>query len=136
MTIFQWEPKLELGIDLIDQQHKQLLSYANSFFIQHCSGNAQQSARESIAFLQQYILYHFQAEEAFQVECSYPSYRSHQAQHSFLAMQVKAHQVRLEASDFAPDSIEAFYRFFMGWISNHIMEDDLAFALFYKAHKG
>ncbi len=33
MVIFPWEPKLEFGIDLLDQQHRELIKVINTFFI-------------------------------------------------------------------------------------------------------
>lgn len=31
MVIFSWEPKLELGIELLDRQHRELIKAINAF---------------------------------------------------------------------------------------------------------
>lgn len=133
MLIFNWDDTLELGIALIDQQHKNIISRANTFFISYKAGNPGQRLLECLSFLEQYVQYHFQAEEAFQVECRYPDYRSHQAQHSILTMQFKFHATQLKASSFSPETIDAFYGFLREWIIGHILTEDSRFAVFYRS---
>lgn len=135
MTIFKWDSSLESGIELVDSQHKQIFEAANAFFISYKCGNASKKAQDSLAFLEQYILYHFQAEEAFQSEIGYPKYREHQAYHEYLATQVKFHAVNLGTSDFAQEAIDAFRCFICEWIVKHILEDDLDFSCYYRQIK-
>lgn len=136
MNIFKWDKKLEFGIELIDNQHKEIIEHVNAFLIAYKCGNAQEKTKECLSFLAQYILYHFQSEEAFQVECGYPGYRDHQARHSYLATQVKFHTVNIEAANFSLESVKAFYDFLNSWIIDHIMTEDMALAIYYKNSKG
>lgn len=126
-VIFSWNEELTTGIELIDNQHKQLLKLANSFFIQHKCGQ-HDHAEDSLRFLLQYIQYHFQAEEAYQVECSYAKYRAHQAIHDALAVEVKIYAVRLRSSHFSDEELDRFYTFFTSWIKDHVFCEDLDFA--------
>lgn len=132
MLIFNWDAELDTGIELIDQQHKNLINHANTFFISFKAGNPKQRLLECLSFLEQYILFHFQAEEAFQVECHYPGYRDHQALHSGLKMQFKFHSTQLEESSFSEDRVETFYHFLRDWIIGHILGEDKKFAAFYR----
>lgn len=135
VNIFKWDLKLESGIELIDSQHREIIAHVNTFLIAYKCGNAQEKTKECLNFLKQYILYHFQSEEAFQVECGYPSYRDHQARHSYLATQVKFHTVTIEMSGFSLESVTAFHDFMSDWIINHIMLEDMTFANYYKDNK-
>ncbi|MEG0541414.1 MAG: hemerythrin family protein [Angelakisella sp.] len=135
MNILRWDKKLELGVALIDNQHKELLEQANALLIAFKCGDGCKKTKECLDFLNQYILYHFQAEEAFQVECNYPVYREHQAKHSYLATQVKFHTVGVEAADFSPESITDFYDFFAEWIIAHVLQEDMEFAIYYKSQR-
>lgn len=132
MLIFNWDDDLDLGIELIDQQHKQIISKANTFFISYKAGHPSQRLQDCLSFLEQYVLYHFQAEEAFQVECGYPEYRSHQAQHSMLKMQFKFHATQLNAAAFSGERVDAFYGFLREWIIGHILSEDKSFASYYR----
>lgn len=135
MNIFKWDSKLESGIELIDSQHKEILAHVNAFLIAYKCGETHKKTQECLDFLKNYILYHFQSEEAFQVDCGYPGYRDHQARHSYLATQVKFHTVNIESSDFSLDSVKAFYDFMNSWIIDHILVEDMAFVSYYKNSK-
>lgn len=133
MLIFNWDPRLELGIELIDTQHKNIISHANTFFISYKGGNPGQRLRECLSFLEQYVLYHFQAEEAFQVECGYPGYLEHRAEHASLKMQFRFQGTKLNSSGFSRESIDGFYDFMRNWVSDHILNEDMRFASYYRA---
>lgn len=135
MVIFKWEKKLEVGIALIDGQHKKIIESANAFFISYKCGDAHTKTAECLSFLEQYVLYHFQAEEAFQVDCGYPDYRTHQAAHNSLSTQVKFHATKLLDSQFAQEDIDSFHTFITDWIVTHILEEDTRFADYYLTAK-
>lgn len=132
MVIFSWEPKLELGSELLDRQHRELIKAINAFFISYKCRDDIQKVSECLDFLNHYTLYHFQAEEAFQVRYDYPLYRDHQAKHNYLGTQLKFHSTALEASRFAPEKMDDFHKYLQTWILEHILEDDLKFAEFVK----
>lgn len=131
MVIFQWNKDLECGIELLDKQHKELIERANTFFIRFKCGQGISAAKECLAFLQQYILYHFQSEEAFMVDCGYPKYRPHQAIHKGVAKEVQFRTVKMEDSGFAPEEVASFYTFLCNWIKDHILVHDLEFSRYY-----
>lgn len=132
MQIIKWDKKLETGIELLDKQHKKIIEAANSFFIsQKCKDNLE-NTNKCLNFLEQYVLYHFQAEEAFQVECNYESYREHQAKHNILSTELKFLAVKLRSSEFSSEHEQEFYEFLNTWIFGHILTEDRKFAIFYK----
>lgn len=135
MVIFQWNKDLEGGIALVDNQHRQLIETANTFFIRYKCGHGDSAAAECLGFLEQYILYHFQTEEAFMTECAYPNYRPHQALHDAVSKEVKFRAVRLADSGFAPEGVADFYWFVCNWIRDHILVHDLEFSRFYHNFK-
>lgn len=134
MVIFPWDKNLEIGVQLIDEQHKQLLESVNAFFISYKCGNPHAHVRDCLAFLQRFALYHFQAEEAFQVECGFPQYRSHQAKHKYIQTQIKFHATKLEASGFSKESVDEFHDFIHQSIIKHMTHEDVEFARYYREH--
>lgn len=133
MMIFKWSPILRTGIEMIDQQHKDIIEAADAFFIRKNSSQDIVALEECLAFLQQYILYHFQVEEAFQVQCKYPRYAAHCALHKDIATQLKFHAVKLKESHYKADEIESFNNFLFSWIEAHIFDEDMDFARHYRA---
>ncbi len=131
ILIFDWDNNLTIGIDLLDEQHKEIFNKANVFFIAYKGGEPTRRLMECLKFLEQYVLYHFHAEEAFQVESGYPQNRAHQAMHQALQMKFKFHVTALEISNFSRTSIDSFYIFLREWIGNHILIEDTKFAHYY-----
>lgn len=129
-----WEKDLETGIALLDQQHKTFMKHANQFVLRLRANRNQeeQAVKDEIAFLQQYILSHFQAEEAFMTDCDYAEFRMHQAEHKQLSFQVKAITTKMMA-DLSEASIMEFCNFIDAWLCSHIMKFDLEFARCYRA---
>ena len=134
IIIFQWHPELETGIELIDQQHKQIVQNCNTFFIRYKCRQGAAAIQDCLDFLQQYIQYHFQTEEAFQVECRYPGYRLHQALHKDLATRVKFFSVQLADTGYAEEVADGFYSFLIQWLQKHLMEEDRKFAACYRGY--
>lgn len=128
ILIFDWNPDLSIGIDLLDSQHKEIFEKANAFFIANKVGAPSKRLAECLEFLEQYVLYHFQAEEAFQAEKGYPKRREHQAMHQALLIQFKFHSTALYGSNFSQISIDGFYKFLREWIEAHILREDTKFA--------
>ena len=134
MLIFKWDKSLETGIPLLDNQHEQIFEHSNTFFIHIKCGRTGQSVRDCLDFLEQYVLFHFQTEEAFQVDTHYPLYRDHQAKHAAIATQVKFFYVRLQSTNYDATVVEEFRVFLSEWITNHILNEDRAFSIYYRAY--
>lgn len=132
MNIIPWKKELETGIKLIDEQHMEFIKRANAFFIKVRADRQKDAAREQLEFLQNYILYHFQAEETFQVESDYPGYLCHQAEHKSLVFKVKEMSIMLNTSNFSKESVDSFCAFITNWVITHILNYDLGFAKYYK----
>lgn len=132
MKIFRWSQNLESGIELIDKQHKKIFELANSLIIQEKFGSDAMNVPECLAFLGKYILYHFEAEEAFQSNYNYPKYRVHQAMHQVIATEFQFIMVKLTESNYNENEVTQFYQFFMTWIQNHILVEDTDFSTFFK----
>lgn len=133
MEIFIFDSTLKTGITLVDEQHKKLLEVANVFFIACEHDHAAENAPEALSFLEQYIQYHYGAEEAYMVDSKYPKYREHQAEHNYFATQLKFQAVRLQESGFSENSVNDFAEFFKGGIINHMLKDDFDFATYYRS---
>lgn len=134
-NILPWSHELETGIELIDSQHKEFLKNANKFIIKLRAEKEVDAAMEEIGFLQNYLLYHFQAEETFQFESGFDNYLKHQAEHKQLTFQVKEMSTKLKVNNFSSQSIDDFCAFINKWVMGHILNSDLEFARYYNSKK-
>ena len=134
MNIIRWHKDLESGIELVDTQHKDFFMNVNKFIIKARVEKNKMVVTEEIDFLINYLLYHFQTEEAFQVASEYPNYLNHQAAHKNLGFQVQEIILKLKINEFSREYIEIFYTFLMNWVEEHILKMDLDFCIYYKKY--
>lgn len=132
MRIYGWDKNLETGIELIDAHHMQFLIAVNKLIISQKCKNDRREVERLIQYLQHYIQFHFQAEEAYQVECNYSGFREHQAQHDTLSTQLRFFQVKLGSSKEDTNLLEEFKAFLFDWIHDHILQEDVTFAKAYR----
>ena len=82
----EWRNDLATGIDKIDTQHKELISRINLLFAACSKGKAKDEVKETLKFLQDYVVVHFGTEEDYMSKYSYPDMVDHKAKHkAFIA---------------------------------------------------
>jgi len=79
-----WTPDLALGVEAIDAQHRELFGRADALLGAVSRGTAAHETFEMLAFLGEYILDHFGAEERLMAEDGYPDLGRHRAEHAQL----------------------------------------------------
>ena len=77
----EFSDNLITGNEMIDSQHKELISKINDVLKSCEQSNDKLVAVKTLDFLEEYTEYHFSAEEALQREIEYPGYDKHKAQH-------------------------------------------------------
>lgn len=130
-----WRKELETGIGIVDEQHKEFLRRANKFVIIYLSGDKKKAVSEQLEFLQDYLMYHFQTEETFQIDSHYPLCGEHQAEHLHLKFQVGQMASMLAGKD-DEEAMQCFAEFVNDWFFKHVLDWDLKFAGYYNGLKG
>ncbi|MGD2079894.1 MAG: bacteriohemerythrin [Nitrospirota bacterium] len=77
----QWTQALSVGIDIIDEQHKELLEKINDLVEAIRSHTCKYKIGDVVKFLEDYVVFHFGEEEKFMIGFGYPGYEHHKAQH-------------------------------------------------------
>jgi hemerythrin len=127
MTIAHWSSRYETGIGLIDAQHQALFAAVNRLGEAFTTGTAGFQARESLDFLAQYAVDHFQAEEQFMKEMGFPGLEAHAVEHTHLLQEVCGLQDRLAQG--RPVTMEVTI-FLADWLKHHIHESDMGYVRF------
>ena len=122
IALVEWSQKLEFGLPVIDDQHKQLFDLAATF-----AGNGDEiRVMRTLATLSEYVKVHFRAEEEMLARLDYPELEAHQKLHAqFKEMLLKLlDNARQMTLDEIADEVQYLI---YGWFANHIMQADVAY---------
>ncbi|HIE55052.1 MAG TPA: hypothetical protein EYP90_07725, partial [Chromatiaceae bacterium] len=80
-----WQEGYNLGIPIIDEQHRAIVSTINTFYYFVNSGKAEQALQPTFVTLNEYTKTHFLTEEIILKEADYPELIIHLKLHSELS---------------------------------------------------
>jgi hemerythrin-like metal-binding protein len=121
-TLIEWGPELELGIPLLDAQHRSLIDLANRLFEELKRDKAGEEARRAVAELFAYSATHFADEEAFFERFNFPSRDRHASSHEAFIARAAEFEDRLTAG--SPAETAELLAFLQSWIRRHIARED------------
>jgi len=128
MAFMQWSGRLSVGIEVIDDQHKKLVSIVNRLYDAMKRGKGNDILSGILSELIEYTNYHFTTEETLMRDNAYPGYQAHKSSHSMLVEKVMDLDLDLKAGKFAL-SVQVF-NFLKDWLVNHIQREDKKYAPF------
>lgn len=117
-----WKDEYKVGIEKIDEQHRQLFDKIEQLLEIAKSGDKrsnQQKCMEIIDFLVDYTVFHFNTEEALQRERKYVSYAQHVKIHTEFKNTVQAYK-ELLGKDFTAKTLKSFIGTMLAWLVNHV----------------
>jgi hemerythrin-like metal-binding protein len=127
----EWDKKLEIGIDLIDQQHRSLVQLLNCTYtaLDQEVAASSQVIKELFKELMDYAVHHFESEERFMRENNYEELRSHAIEHVIFKEKVKSliSQWIRQGNQEAAVAISDFLKF---WIIDHVRNIDSKLKVF------
>lgn len=133
MTPLDWTDVLDIGLPVIDEQHKQLFAISNDLLSAMEKGEGEAILSDIFTRLRKYTEYHFSEEEAFMQKIGYPDFQEHAAEHSKLLVRVNVlRKTLLESGDITPDQAADFIS---DWIIGHIMHRDSEVGTYAKAQE-
>jgi hemerythrin len=130
MTEMVWTPDLSVGVDLIDEQHKQLIDKMNELdrAVRHSRGVPK--IIKTLDFLIEYTDYHFGTEEKNMLELAYPQYDYHRGQHAEFVNTLKNLEMDFEEEGATQALAESINTFMFNWLVKHIKTVDVQFGKF------
>ncbi|MFC5302458.1 bacteriohemerythrin [Azospira restricta] len=112
----------------IDAQHRRLFELAATF----ADGGDQIRMMKSLAILCDHVKTHFREEEEMMAACGFPGLDEHRRQHGEcrrMLVELLARAMTMSLDQIA-DEVQ---RLIHGWIYNHILTADCAYAVYLKA---
>lgn len=128
MTELQWRPRYELGIPLIDEQHKRIFFLLNQLQKAVTDRHAREEVEAILSGLMRQTSEHFHTEETFMKQMQFPGLEQHRVQHSKLLDGLFGLEARFKEGD---TSMAMLVTTFLGsWLRHHIHEGDRIYADF------
>lgn len=130
-NVLKWSSKYEMGISLIDNQHKKWFEYINKFLVA-LMNNDNENINDLLAGLLNYTEYHFGFEERYFEEFNYKAKEQHKALHENFKNEVKK-----AAVDFLKGKNISVYKMLISiieWVNNHVLVEDRAYSKLFKSH--
>jgi hemerythrin len=135
MKKIQWKDSLSVGIDAIDNQHKQWMEYFNNTAEAIASRQSQTQISKTLGFLIDYTETHFSMEEKFMSGSQYPALTEHKAKHDALRSTLSNLIRDFEDEGITAKLTEAVDTFLGNWLIQHIQEVDMKFGAYVKEKK-
>lgn len=121
---YNWDKSLETGNIIIDSQHKDIIEAINNLLDACSKGKGRSEVENTLKFLQDYVVKHFNDEEKLQIKSNYPDYKAHREKHE--AFKKVVNDITDEYNkDGASIQLVAKVNYSVaGWLIAHIKSED------------
>ncbi len=127
-----WNDNLSIGVDQIDNQHKELIGRIDGLFDACNNGKGKEEVLKVIDYLGAYVITHFSDEEGLQKKYGYPEYNSHKLLHTQFVKDFGILKDTLNKDGVTPMIIIKMNKLLIDWLLNHIKKTDKELAVFLK----
>ncbi len=125
----KFDDSLVTGNEMIDSQHKELISRINDLLVKADNKVDKVGAVKMLAHLDEYTDFHFSAEEKLQEEIEYPGIEEHKKKHEELRQTVKELRDMLEEEEGPTEAFVAqVNQKVVEWLYGHIQSFDRSVA--------
>lgn len=119
-----WKERYKIGVDLIDDQHKELFSILSNFIqtVQNDSPweEKMEKAKETMFFMNDYVVKHFDEEEKYQEEINYPYIEEHKLAHAKFKEGIQDYVNIFNQGGFTEEKMQEFSGKLMAWLIMHV----------------
>lgn len=122
-----WKEIYQLGIESIDEQHKMLFKKIEQLIGETEGQRRPEIYKQIIKFLKEYVVFHFQDEEAYFESIGYADAQEHKKQQRDLTAQVEKYAAQLEKSQYDFRVVKRFVGMLSAWLIYHVADEDLKY---------
>ncbi len=130
----QWRNSLSIGVEAIDNQHKELLARFDKLLSACQAGHGVEELSNVLSFLEEYVRIHFNDEEALQKLHRYPEYDAHRTEHLYFIEQLKKLRNEIHGAGASSHHVVETNNMLLKWLLNHISIEDVKIGAFIKAN--
>ena len=129
----QWEKTYEIGIPVVDSQHKRLFELVRELDQALQSGLRPRAIRDLLVALDQYKTRHFQIEERYMEETDYPGLAEQQQAHAFFTERFSRLQDDFDQAGLTPALVSSIQQELAEWLKAHVTGLDMQFGTYYRS---
>ena len=135
-----WKDKYKIGVELIDKQHEELFRRVSDF-TRTIRGEEDWNARldkvkETMLFMKDYVIDHFNEEEIYQEQINYPDIEIHKEAHAKFKEGIDNYVKIFEEEGFTEEKIQEFGGRLMDWLIMHVGNMDQKIGEYVKSKGG
>jgi hemerythrin len=131
-----WRDSLSIGVEDIDNQHKQLLSHFDQLLKACEAGKGLEELKRLLNFLDEYVVKHFKDEESIQRLRNYPGYEAHKKEHESFIARLKTLKQEIGVEGVALHHLMETNNLLLKWLINHISTVDVQLGTYLKTLAG
>ena len=131
-----WKEEYKIGVPLIDKQHEELFSRVTAFVETVQSdriwNEKMNKVNDTLEYMKDYVVTHFQEEEAYQKEIGYPEAEQHRKIHQDMISFIRMITMQNEINGCKEIVMQQFAARIVTWLVNHVVGEDHKVAEFTK----
>jgi hemerythrin len=127
---------MELGVPEIDSQHQELVNRLNSVISLGAKSVSSEETQRTLDFLGEYVIKHFNDEEALQRKSGYPKYEFHREQHQIFIRDYQKLKREFTSGGASVHFTLNLNNSIINWIVRHIKTVDVEFGKYYQSSQG
>ncbi|MFO0583822.1 MAG: hemerythrin family protein [Anaeromyxobacter sp.] len=120
----QWSAALAVGVDDIDEQHRELFRRAGELVVA-LKGGRRTDVGALVEYLGEYADRHFAAEEALMRETAYPGLERHRARHEEFRADLRRYVGEYERKGATPLVTLTLHNWLSDWLRGHVSTADV-----------
>jgi hemerythrin len=132
----QWTPDLKVGVEQIDDQHKELFRIIDELLEAMRLGRGKAEVARTLKFLETYAIEHFGLEERTMVAQRYPGYAGHKGEHEAFIRDFLELKKQHEENGATTGLVIEINNRVCAWLRNHIGRTDRALGAFLLSRPG
>ncbi|TGY98142.1 response regulator [Petralouisia muris] len=123
-----WQDRFNIGVDVIDKEHKKLFSILNKLFAsKRQDEKSRWACQEGIKYFREHAMKHFAEEEVYMASISYSGFETHRLVHdNFRKNTLPSLEKELNQSNYSEEAIDHFLGVCAGWLIGHTLTEDRA----------
>lgn len=122
-----WSDSLNLGIDIIDNQHREIFETINKLMLSFGEGHETDSVYEALEFIESYVHKHFVTEEFYLKKYNYRDTEAHIKMHKAFSDKLSEYKAHYRRSGLSRLAAIEMNDILIQWWNNHILKTDFSY---------
>ncbi len=120
----RWDPALAMGVPDIDRQHREIFARVEALLYAIRGGSSREEVGRTLAFLSDYVVTHFRAEEDLMRDTAFSGFSTHRAEHERFVRDLAVLRTEHARNGASPSLVLRVNSRVSDWLREHIQRAD------------